>query len=506
MDLVSTAIEYARKGYQVLPLYAPVKTGGLVACRCGNPNCKSTGKHPIINNGVKGATTDENTIRQWFERWPDANIGIRTGKESGMIAIDIDPRHGGNESLALLEDELEALPETLIAQTGGDGQHIFFKHPGGNIKNSAGKLGDGIDIRGDGGYVVVEPSIHASGGQYIFSQALDDFSILDMPSSWLARIRGSNKSKHKKNKNGHVKEIHEGSRNDSLMKYAGSLRNKGLSAEEIAPLLKVRNETRCKPPLEELEVRSIADSVSRYPTGEEVAKESKKNQATLLTELIEEGDLFHGDDDSEGFASIVNDGHRETWPIRSSGFRNWLSQRYYHKYGKAPSASALLDAINVASGIAIHQGNEYSVAVRIAKHEGTIYIDLANIDWKIIAVDADGWRVIDSNDVPVRFIRKRGMLALPTPVQGGSINDLRPLVNLPDDNAWFLFVAWLVMGFSAFGPFPILAVNGEQGSAKSTLCRFARALIDPNKAGLRRPPKDERDLMIAAQNSWVVGF
>lgn len=107
---------------------------------------------------------------------------------------------------------------------------------------------------------------------------------------------------------------------------------------------------------------------------------------------------------------------------------------------------------------------------------------------------------------PVKFIRRRGMLALPPPVRGGRVTELRPLVNLTSDSAWILYVAWLIAAFRPGRPFPVLCVNGEQGSAKSTLCKMARALVDPHEVPLRRPVRDERDLMIAAANSWVVAF
>ena len=106
----------------------------------------------------------------------------------------------------------------------------------------------------------------------------------------------------------------------------------------------------------------------------------------------------------------------------------------------------------------------------------------------------------------MKFIRRRGMLALPEPVPGGNVEELRSLVNLPDDDGWILFVAWLLAALRPGRPFPLLAVNGEQGSAKSTLCRMGRRLIDPNTADLRRPPRDERDLMIAANNGWIVAL
>src|SRR5207237_351332 len=119
-------------------------------------------------------------------------------------------------------------------------------------------------------------------------------------------------------------------------------------------------------------------------------------------------------------------------------------------------------------------------------------------------IAADGWQIV--TDCPVRFIRKHGMLALPVPVAGGSVDALRKLVNLPDDDAWRLYVAWIVAAFRPGRPFPILALNGEQGSAKSTACKMARALMDPNKSPLRRPPREDRDLLIAATNAWIVAF
>jgi hypothetical protein len=234
----------------------------------------------------------------------------------------------------------------------------------------------------------------------------------------------------------------------------------------------------------------------------------KRSQATDLVclALASGVELFHtpGGYDSEGYATIDVNGHRETWPANSKGFRRWLSKVYYDKCGKAPGSQALQDALNVIAGKAIHEGAEYPVAVRLAEHGGDIWLDLADPLWRAVRVSAEGWSLADS--CPVRFVRRRGMLALPEPVRGGRVEKLRPLLNLPGDDAWVLFVAWLVAALRPGRPFPVLAVNGEQGSAKSTLCRIARGLIDPNEAPLRRPPRDDRDLMIAATNGWVVGF
>src|SRR5262249_41791604 len=142
--------------------------------------------------------------------------------------------------------------------------------------------------------------------------------------------------------------------------------------------------------------------------------------------------------------------------------------------------------------------------VRLAGDLEKIYLDLADETWRVVEIDANGWRIVDES--PVRFIRSRGLLALPEPQRGGNISDLRAFANVRDENAWKLLLRLLCGMFHAAGPYPILLQVGEQGSAKSTLGRFIRSLIDPNKAPLRRKPRDERDLAIAASNGWLIAF
>jgi hypothetical protein len=268
---------------------------------------------------------------------------------------------------------------------------------------------------------------------------------------------------------------------------------------------------------EQLENLAAAAQIDHTPEGITAQPDGDKNggdeggarrssQADKLVALAGKAQLFHtpGGHDSEGYASVPVNGHWETWPINSNGFRRWLARVFYEETGKAPGSQALQDALNVLAGMAIHDGAEHAVSVRVAEHDGAIYLDLADDSWQAVEISAEGWRVV--SDPPVKFRRARGMLPLPAPVAGGSLSELRPLVNLPDDQQWVLFGAWLVAALRPGRPFPVLCVNGEQGSAKSTLCRMCRALIDPNVAPLRRPPRDDRDLLIAATNGWVVAF
>lgn len=244
-----------------------------------------------------------------------------------------------------------------------------------------------------------------------------------------------------------------------------------------------------------------------WETPDQRKRKRAPSQADGLVRMAERAELFHAPgEDGEAYATFVVGNHRETWRIASKGFRQWLGRLFYVQTKKTPSAQALEDAINVIIGKAIFAGPEREAPVRIAEHNGAIWLDLTNDKWEAVEITANGWRVVPSVDVPARFIRRRGTLTLPEPKHDGTIDGLRSFVNVSSDDDWILLVAFLVAALRPTGPYPVLAVSGEQGSAKSTLCRLVRSLVDPNQTALRRPPKDDRDLMIAASNAWIVGY
>jgi hypothetical protein len=226
-------------------------------------------------------------------------------------------------------------------------------------------------------------------------------------------------------------------------------------------------------------------------------------QADILLDIAQAADLFHTPDGT-GFADLAIDGHRETWPINSKGFRRWLARRYFEQTDGAPNSEALKSALNVIEAKAHFDAPERVVHVRVGGLDGRIYLDLANATWQAVEIDSEGWRLIDTP--PVRFRRSAGMLPLPTPVSGGSIEELRPFLNVRSDNEFILTVAWVLAALRDRGPYPVLALFGEHGAAKSTFGKLLRALIDPNILPLRAPPREDRDLFIAATNGHVVGF
>ncbi|MDX6269893.1 MAG: hypothetical protein QOD28_1116 [Acidobacteriota bacterium] len=234
----------------------------------------------------------------------------------------------------------------------------------------------------------------------------------------------------------------------------------------------------------------------------EIQKEKSKSQASLLVEVAEDAELFHtGDGDT--YATIPINSHRETWALKSRGFRDWLSKRFYETEGSIPNAQSMQDALNTLQGIARHDGAEIEVHTRLAAKNDCIWLDLCDEEWRIVKISAEGWEIV--SEAPIKFRRTRGMRPLPTPVTGDSISLLRDLLNVTDAD-WVLLVSWLVAAFRPGYPFPVLVIHGEQGSAKSTVSKVLRDLIDPNIAPLRSEQRDERDLMLAATNSWIIAL
>jgi hypothetical protein len=226
-------------------------------------------------------------------------------------------------------------------------------------------------------------------------------------------------------------------------------------------------------------------------------------QADILIHLAQTAELFHTPDGT-GFADLDINGHRETWPIRSKGFRRWLARRFFEATEGAPSSEALQSVLNVIEAKAHFDAPERIVHVRVGGLDGKLYLDLCDETWRAVEIDTAGWRVIDSP--PVRFRRASGMQPLPVPMPGGSITALRSFLNVQTDADFVLVVAWALAVLRNHGPYPVIVLSGEQGSAKSTFSAILRALLDPNTAPLRALPREDRDLFIAASNGHVLAF
>lgn len=241
------ALIYAKKmKWLVFPLHTPTTNG----CSCQNLTCQNIGKHPRTKNGLNDATTRLDVIEDWWKKWPNSNIGIQTGVSSDLAVLDIDIKNNGYRSLAKLIEENKDLPETIKSSTGSGGMHILFKYSGG-IRNLT-EFYPGIDVRGEGGYIVAPPSLHFSKKKYEWhsSNRPLEINLVKMP-IWLFNKLNESKSlvRRKPDKYWEIilKGVKEGERNTSTASLAGYLLRHGISASVTLELLFLWNE-RNEPP------------------------------------------------------------------------------------------------------------------------------------------------------------------------------------------------------------------------------------------------------------------
>ena len=250
-------------------------------------------------------------------------------------------------------------------------------------------------------------------------------------------------------------------------------------------------------------------------------RKAKQNieQQKLVNLFIDEAgsDALFPTGDGVAFADLIVAGHRETWPIRSKQFRYEYIRYPKRQLEQLTGAgivlaltmrlslkkSAVSAAIDEFEMRAICSRSTREVHVRVAADGDDIYIDLADADWHAGRVTAAGWSIVQSP--PVRFRRSAGMQPLPFPACGMSIDRLRPFLNI-NGNDFVLVVAYLLAALRPGGPYPVLALIGEQGTAKTTLVRVLRSLIDPSTVPSSSLPFSGRDLSIAAHNSHIQAF
>jgi len=180
---VEIALHYAQHGWLVFPVHS-IKGDN---CTCGQETCSNPGKHPLTKGGFHEATRDATRIERWWRKWPWANIGIRTGEESDLVVIDQDNKPEAEQSMEEIRANYGGFPNTLESKTGSGGRHILFKHPGVKIPCGTGKLGEGIDVRGDGGYILAPPSKHVSGRKYTWDAGTLQCGLAEMP-PWLIEV------------------------------------------------------------------------------------------------------------------------------------------------------------------------------------------------------------------------------------------------------------------------------------------------------------------------------
>ncbi len=283
-DVRVAALHYAANGWAVLPLHSVLRG----QCTCGRHDCRSPGKHPRTRNGLNDASTDPQQLEMWWKKSPTTNIGICTGTASGIIVLDVDPRHGGEESLASLILEHCPLPETVQVTTGGGGEHFYFATANNPISSSTGRIAAGIDVKADGGYVVAPPSTHVSGKCYawVHGHSPTEMNPAELP-DWLLKrasgMHGTDRSRSIVESNSdalaalvgaaqryaaRADSASEGERNCAAFRLAGHLASfeaddgERLTESQVCSVMRGWNH-RNHPPLSDRELKQVVRSAMR---------------------------------------------------------------------------------------------------------------------------------------------------------------------------------------------------------------------------------------------------
>ncbi|KAF0110005.1 MAG: hypothetical protein FD149_2718 [Rhodospirillaceae bacterium] len=246
-----------------------------------------------------------------------------------------------------------------------------------------------------------------------------------------------------------------------------------------------------------------------YRTSAPVEKISQRNKLITACSFA----MFWQDWGDSACATVLVKDHHEHHPVRSQFFRNWLlmtagrlfpdiinGQSRPGSFGK----TAVEDALCRCEAEAAYSEKKHDAPLRVVEHDGHVYLDLGTDDWRVVKISLSGWRIQPAAPVPI--MRARRAHPLPTPVVRGAVSELRPFLNVADESGFRLVVLWLLAALSGRGPYPILALSGEQGTGKSTFSRMLRRLVDPVGAGILQPPKDERDLIAVARGNHVLAF
>lgn len=503
---------------------------------------KAVGKGSVLK---EASELTEAEIGGWFQdEGESSNVAFVPGEHSGWI-VDVDLDH---ELLAPLADALMTETGAVFGRPGRPRSHRLYRVPDARFRelkvlDSEGKKRKVLEIRATSSEepwgTMLPPSTHPEGGNYAWAEYGSVEEIVQLKTDRLERecrevvtafaiaqaMPGRGEGRHY-----------------FLLPVLGFLLRPGRFGEETAVRLleAAADVSGHRDDAERQEWRSEVDRAAKSTTerleadepvqgGGELeeqapglaktianlwgwekkskggAGEEEETQARALIRLAEPAELFH---DSEGaaYATVPVEGHPETHSVRTRGFKNWLRYRFFREQAKPPGAQALQDAVETLAAKAEFEGAEMQAHVRVAAHGKNIYLDLANEEREVVEITEDGWRVLPLKDAPVRFRRPKGMFPLPRPRRDGSLEPLYDLLNLADEESQTLITAWLVAALRPSGPYPVLILQGEQGTAKSTAARVLRSLIDPNKAPLRENPREGRDLAIAANNGHVIGY
>jgi Bifunctional DNA primase/polymerase, N-terminal len=474
-------------------------------------------KAPVIS-GWPTLRLVSDDVENYFQ--PKDNIAVLNGEPSGnRPEIDLD-----SDAARRLAS---ALPPTGLVWGHGSAPRSHFSYsvdppPSPSSKKFVDPTNGEtvLEIRSTGGITIVPPSIHPTGERYKFASCGKPASIAgpELVEKVTFIAAAALVAAHWPS---------TGSRNDAALALSGALLRAGMdvtATEEFMALVTVAADD------EEgaSRVSTVGDTAGKIEAGQpttgatrfdEVVADGAKILSTVsgwlklhasatghrLFALAEGIRLFHTAD-HEAFAEVKRERKVEALVIRGSDspFAKSLAHRYYLAFGVPPKPTELAGVLQVFEARALFDGDERALFTRVAHRGAATYLDLADEKRLVIRITAKGWKLVTTNRIS--FLRRRGHVALPLPTRGGSLDELRDLLGISDDRDWRLIASWLVFALNPKGPYPLLEFSGEQGTAKSTITRLIKNVLDPTRPPTRSTPRDERDLAIAARSNWILAF
>jgi len=504
--MLAAALELAAAGLKVFPL---------------SPKSK---KPPRGSRGHKDGTTNPRTIRRWWKKTPTANIGISC-RDSGIVVIDIDPRHGGLETLEKLKMQLGALPITVMAKTGGrdGGFHLFFRHPGFPL---VGNLGPGVDVKSNG-YVVVAPSEHPDGGLYAWAHSPFETPIAELPVEWaLALIKNepNGKPTGKSAEKGRaatttaygraaiererkaVEQASQGARNEILNKAAYALGQLHAGREIAEDVRETLVQAAITAGLPEAEARSTVESgwtagMAEPRSAPEEVEAERASMAARLVKIAEDELEILCDERGDAYAFIEGVDGNQLLPVRGGAFKGFLAETEFNRSGQVPGSETIRAALTIIEARA-RRGRRVTLANRVARGEnGAIWLDMADKTGRAIRVTGDGWEIVDRP--PPLFRRYAHQQPLPIPVHGGNAMKILDFVNLPDPKDRMLYVVSTAVALVPHIPQPIMIFVGPQGSAKTTAAKIRRCIIDPSATPTIITKSDPDEVVLALDQHYL---
>lgn len=495
-NLLQQALEYAENGLSVIPI---------------NPNPEDTQfKKPFVSwKQFQSRIATKEEITQWWTKWENANIGIITGKVSKIAVVDIDGERDETTGEIIKIAPHEDIPETLKAESGSGGIHFYYRYDKneGEVRN--GNPREHIDLRGEGGYIIAPPSFNPktkSNYQWI-SGSFDRSALAKFPYEIFPPKEKQKKTVPKMD----VKEFKEknnniGSRNTKATQYAGKLLQ-GIKTElwETTGWRDFHewNQTNNTPPLEEEELKSVWESIKK---AEENKPETKKGSISKeLIQLVEEkGVTFFSDQKENAFVLIPNQDHFEIIPCNGSAIGKWLSGLFWKEKQKTISAEGLRASLSVFHSKAVYEGDKCELSNRATSQDGVIWYDLSNKNWQAVKITPLGWEVV--NHPPKLFYRYNHQKEQIKPSRKGNVKKFLEFVNIQNKNHEILLLVWLVSSFIPDIPHTILIIKGIKGSAKSSLTRACREIIDPSQIDKMSPPPNIKEWSQVFEHNYCIPF